>query len=140
MRGYGKAKLWEILIALVLIAGCGRSSPTDRKKATLEERLIGLWRQSWVYGGTKYVGLTRFEAQEQFSREIRTGDESGEVVFWMKGHYFVLGDVVYVLIEDSSEPSIVGAVYKYQVLWDEDDMYLLYAGDLPFVWEKVESS
>lgn len=131
---------WALLLSDLLIAGCGGESPTRDRESPLTGRLVGLWRYSRVFRDTTYVSLMRFESDGRFDLEVHVGDEAGEVVFWSRGYYFVSEEMLYLLIETSSDPSQVGGVREYEIILKGGEIYLVYVGSLDFIWEKVESA
>lgn len=117
---------------------CERRSPTKAKGPTIEERLVGRWKRSWIYNDVTYVGIIDLKDDRSFERKIYQGDEP-DAIAWIKGHYFVEEDMLYMIADDSSDPSVVGDTYEYQIVLKDGKIYLVYLGQ-SIAWEKVESS
>ncbi|HID94881.1 MAG TPA: hypothetical protein EYP53_02340 [Candidatus Latescibacteria bacterium] len=127
--------LFTFLVVLFAL-GCQEKSPTG---LTIEQRLIGLWRRSWT-SDTTYVSLTRFETENRFVREIHRGDEEGEIVWWATGHFFVVGNVLYTIFDDSSDPEDIGMAFMYEIAVKNDKIYLIPLEGRASIWEEVEES
>lgn len=126
-----------ILSLFFLLVGCEGKSPTEPK---LEERLIGVWRRTWVENDTTYVSLTRFQPEGLFLREVHRGHEFGEVVLWLKGHFIVVVDVLYMTFDESSEPGYIGETLRYEIIVSEDGkIHIVPTGSVSF-WEKVQKA